>query len=215
MAYDTVTKTYSLTRVDPQFFPHLQTRLNPALVASTVYPAGSILGELTGTPGTFGLTITISNMALTSNVVTVTTKGLHGLSVGDTVAVTAVTATTANGTGLAVLSVPSTTTFTYAKTASNITSAADTGTVVRNAGTSTPKAVLAVAYATDASGVIYLGSQASSDNGSTVNGATATFTGVYKQSELANFDAVVLAAWTGARVISGSVASGTALVEIG
>ncbi len=71
---------------------------------------------------------TITNVALTSNVVTITTAVAHGLGVGQIVTVAAVTNTAVNGT-YTIASVPSTTTFTYALTASNITSVADTGTV--------------------------------------------------------------------------------------
>ena len=74
-------------------------------------------------------TTTITNVALTSNVATITTASAHGLGVGQVVAVAAVTATTVNSTAATIASVPSSTTFTYSKTASNVTSAADTGTV--------------------------------------------------------------------------------------
>jgi N4-gp56 family major capsid protein len=73
-------------------------------------------------------TTTITNVALTSNVATITTAVAHGLGVGQVVTVAAVTATTLNGT-FTIASVPTTTTFTYALTATNVTSAADTGTV--------------------------------------------------------------------------------------
>jgi N4-gp56 family major capsid protein len=73
-------------------------------------------------------TVAITNTALTSNVVTITTAVAHGLGVGQVVTVAAVTSTGLNGT-YTIASVPSTTTFTYALTASNIASAADTGTV--------------------------------------------------------------------------------------
>jgi hypothetical protein len=66
----------------------------------------------------------ITNKALTSNVATLTTAAAHGLSVGQTVSITNVD-TTFNGT-FVVLSVPTTTTFTYAKTATDVTSAAVT-----------------------------------------------------------------------------------------
>lgn len=72
---------------------------------------------------------TITNVALTSNVATVTTSANHGLKVGDSVTVAATTATGMNGT-FTIASVPTATTFTYAKTNANITSAADTGTVL-------------------------------------------------------------------------------------
>ena len=75
-----------------------------------------------------GTTTTITNVALTSNVVTVTTAVAHGLGVGQVVTVAATTNTAINGT-YTIASVPSTTTFTYALTASNITSVADTGSV--------------------------------------------------------------------------------------
>jgi len=73
-------------------------------------------------------TISITNVALTSNVATITTASAHGLGVGQVVAVAAVTATTVNSTAATITAVTSTT-FSYAKTASNVASAADTGTV--------------------------------------------------------------------------------------
>jgi hypothetical protein len=71
---------------------------------------------------------TISNVARTSNVVTVTTASIHGYAVGHIVTVAATTNTSINGT-FTVTGTPTTTTFTYAQTASNITSVADTGSV--------------------------------------------------------------------------------------
>lgn len=71
---------------------------------------------------------TISNVARTTNVVTITTSTAHGYSVGDSVTVTATTNTGVNGTAT-IATVPTTTTFTYTKTGSDIPSAADTGTV--------------------------------------------------------------------------------------
>jgi hypothetical protein len=73
------------------------------------------------------ITATISNKALTSNVATLTTSSAHGLSIGMEIVVTGVDATF-NGT-YTIASVPSTTTFTYAKTASNVASQAATGSV--------------------------------------------------------------------------------------
>jgi hypothetical protein len=75
----------------------------------------------------FSAALTVSNKALTSNVATITTSAAHGLFVGDTVKITGVD-TTFNGTW-AIATVPSTTTFTYARTASNVTSGASSGTV--------------------------------------------------------------------------------------
>ena len=73
------------------------------------------------------ITATVTNKALTSNVATLTTSAAHGLAVGMEIEVTGVDATF-NGT-YTISTVPSTTTFTYAKTASNVTSQAATGSV--------------------------------------------------------------------------------------
>ncbi len=92
---------------------------------------------VTGTPYLNGFTyttaaITIANTALTSNVATITTAANHGLSVGQLVVVVGATNTAFNGT-FAVASVPTTTTFTYAKTNANVTSASSVGQVDVNA----------------------------------------------------------------------------------
>jgi len=68
------------------------------------------------------ITASVSNKALTSNVATLTTSAAHGLSVGMEVVITGVDATF-NGT-YTITTVPTTTTFTYAKTATDVTSAA-------------------------------------------------------------------------------------------
>jgi hypothetical protein len=68
------------------------------------------------------ITNTTVNKALTSNVATLTTATAHTYLVGDIVVVASVDATF-NGT-YAITSVPSSTTFTYAKTASNVSSTA-------------------------------------------------------------------------------------------
>jgi len=75
-------------------------------------------------------TATISNIALTDNVATITTSAAHNLLVGDRVTIAGIAApnTALNGT-YAIVTVPSATTFTYAKTNANITSAAASGTV--------------------------------------------------------------------------------------
>jgi hypothetical protein len=75
----------------------------------------------------FSAALTVSNKALTSNVATITTSAAHGLFVGDTVKITGVDSTF-NGTWT-IATVPSTTTFTYARTATNVTSAASGGSV--------------------------------------------------------------------------------------
>jgi len=76
------------------------------------------------------ITATVSNKALTSNVATLTTSAAHGLAVGMEIEVTGVDATF-NGT-YTIATVPTTTTFTYSKTASDVPSAAATGTVISN-----------------------------------------------------------------------------------
>jgi hypothetical protein len=83
------------------------------------------VGEYANTVST--ITKTISNKALTSNVATLTTSATHGFAVGDIAVVTGVDATF-NGTHY-VKAVPTTTTFTFDKTATNVTSAAATGSV--------------------------------------------------------------------------------------
>lgn len=72
-------------------------------------------------------TATINNVALTSNVATITTAAAHGFTVGQTVTNAGLTNTVLNGAYI-VASVPTSTTFTFAKTNANITSVADAGT---------------------------------------------------------------------------------------
>ena len=71
------------------------------------------------------VTRTITNKALTSSVATLTTSAAHGFTVGQTVKVTGVDATF-DGTFI-ITAVPTTTTFSYALVAANVTSAAATG----------------------------------------------------------------------------------------
>jgi len=71
---------------------------------------------------------TITNVAKTSGVVTITTSADHGFSVGDSVTVAATSTTAVNGT-FTVDTVPTTTTFTYLQAGGNIGSTVDTGTV--------------------------------------------------------------------------------------
>lgn len=80
------------------------------------------------------ITKTITNKALTNNVATLTTGTAHGITVGAKAVITGVDATF-NGTYY-VTAVPTTTTFSYAKTATNVTSAAvsPAGSVTFNAG---------------------------------------------------------------------------------
>jgi len=64
----------------------------------------------------------VNNKALTSNVATLSTSDAHGFAVGDVVGVSGVDSTFDGD--FTVVAIPTTTTFTYAKTASNVTSAA-------------------------------------------------------------------------------------------
>lgn len=75
---------------------------------------------------TVDVVATVTRKALTSNVATLTTGAIHGLAVGDSVVVADVDATF-NGT-YTVTVVPSLISFSYAKTASDVASVADTGT---------------------------------------------------------------------------------------
>jgi hypothetical protein len=70
---------------------------------------------------------TITNVAKTSGVVTITTSAAHGFSIGDSVTVAATSTTAVNGT-FTVDTVGSTT-FTYLQSGGNIGSTADSGTV--------------------------------------------------------------------------------------
>jgi N4-gp56 family major capsid protein len=74
-----------------------------------------------------GTTVSVTNKALTTNVATLTTAVAHGLGVGQVVTVSGVDSTF-NGT-YTITVVGTTTTFSYAKTASDVASAAATGTV--------------------------------------------------------------------------------------
>jgi hypothetical protein len=78
------------------------------------------------------ITVSINNKALTTNVATLTTTAAHGLCVGMEITITGVDATF-NGT-FTITGVPTSTTFTYAKVASNVSSTAvsPVGTGVTN-----------------------------------------------------------------------------------
>lgn len=80
------------------------------------------------------LSAVVNNKALTSDVATLTTASAHGFLAGQTVVVTGVDATF-NGT-YTISNVPSTTTFSYAKVAGNVASAAvsPVGSAVRQRG---------------------------------------------------------------------------------
>jgi hypothetical protein len=99
--------------------------LSTTLAIDALKDAGYVAADITTASA---VTPAISNVALTSNVATITTAAAHGFAVGDLVTVAAVTATTVNATLVAIATVPTTTTFTYAKTTGNVASAVDTGT---------------------------------------------------------------------------------------
>jgi hypothetical protein len=77
------------------------------------------------------ITKTVSNKALTSNVATLTTSAEHTYLAGDVVVVSGVDATF-NGT-YSIIDVPTNVTFTYEKIASNVTSAAASGSAAVSA----------------------------------------------------------------------------------
>ena len=85
------------------------------------------------------ITVSITNKALTSNVATLTTSAVHGLCTGMEIVITGVDATF-NGT-YTITAVPTTTTFTYAKTASNVAS-----TPVSPAGTGVAEVIHFIDY---------------------------------------------------------------------
>jgi hypothetical protein len=85
------------------------------------------------------ITVSITNKALTSNVATLTTSAVHGLCTGMEIVITGVDATF-NGT-YRITGVPTTTTFTYAKTATNVAS-----TPVSPAGTGVAEVIHFIDY---------------------------------------------------------------------
>jgi hypothetical protein len=76
-----------------------------------------------------GTTRTITNVARTSNVATITTSAAHGYTLGQSVTVAATTNTSFNGT-FTITGVPTTSTFTYADVDTDLASTADTGSTV-------------------------------------------------------------------------------------
>jgi hypothetical protein len=85
------------------------------------------------------ITVSITNKALTTNVATLTTSAVHGLCIGMQIVITGVDATF-NGEHR-ITSVPTTTTFTYAKTATNVAS-----TPVSPAGTGVAEVIHFIDY---------------------------------------------------------------------
>ena len=89
----------------------------------------AFVGEYAASVST--ITKTVSNKAITSNIATITTSTDHTYLPGDVVVVSGVDATF-NGT-YNIIAVPTTTTFTYAKTNANVTSAVATGSAAVSA----------------------------------------------------------------------------------
>ena len=105
--------------------------LTTALAVDALRDAGYETGNITTSSA---VTPAISNVALTSNVATITANA-HGYAVGQSVVIAGLTNTVLNGTY--TITAVTTNTFTYAKTNDNIVSVADTGTakVAAKAGT--------------------------------------------------------------------------------
>jgi hypothetical protein len=101
------------------------TKASGAVVATFSIAAAALSAAMTVNTS---ITKVISNKALTSNVATLTTSAVHGYVVGDVVTVSGVDETF-NGT-YTITVVGSTTTFAYAKVATNVSSVADTGASV-------------------------------------------------------------------------------------
>ena len=111
----TTVETQNLAVTDPAIF--VGTNNQADLVDLGIYTEYAI----TQSPA---ITATVINKQLTDNVATLTTSANHTYLAGDIVTITSVDATF-NGT-FNIISVPTTTTFTYAKTATNVTSTAVT-----------------------------------------------------------------------------------------
>jgi len=133
--------TFSLnstsTRADQDFswaFPPNGTP-TPQTVKAPTQVTYATAGSKTATLTVTDTQRTISNKALTSNVATLTTTVAHGFAIGQQVIVAGVGAPF-DGTWV-VASTPSGTTFTFADTAANVTSAASGGTAT---STGTPAA---------------------------------------------------------------------------
>jgi len=165
-----------------------------------------------GLVGEYAITISeisksVNNKALTDNVATLTTSEAHTYEVGDIVTVTGVDATF-NGV-YNIVTVPTATTFTYAKTAANVTSEAvsPVGTSVVNARR---KYAGLVRDASD--GIIKTFRDASTKPGNTVNFAEAGLTaGSLQTGEITATQATV----NGAAGITGNTTVGGTLTVTG
>ncbi len=118
----TVGQTVTINGVDATFNG---TYVVTAVPSTTTFSYVKVATNVSSTAITASYTVT--NKALTSNLATITTSVAHTLEVGDVVTVESVDATF-NGK-YRVYSVPTTTTFTYVKVDSNVTSASATGNV--------------------------------------------------------------------------------------
>lgn len=107
---------YAITAIAATTISYARTNANVASTAAT--GAASVAIHK-------GLSAVVTNKALTSNVATLTTQGPHGFTVGQRVTV-AITDTVFDGDFL--ITAVTSTTFSYAKTNANVTSAAATGT---------------------------------------------------------------------------------------
>ena len=103
------------------------------VIGSYTNPTGVVVSHFGAAPLQFrslyvrgGPSATITNKALTANVATLTTAAVHGYAAGQRIVVAGVDATF-NGT-FVIVAVPTTTTFTYAKTAADVASVASGGT---------------------------------------------------------------------------------------
>ncbi|MCX6423657.1 MAG: glycine-rich protein, partial [Actinobacteria bacterium] len=126
---------------------------------------------------------TVTNKSLASNVATLTTSLPHGFAVGAAIVVAGVDATF-NGS-FTVTSVPTTTTFRYAKTASNVASTLSSGTVRgpslwSNSASLASRAIVAGGgggagyYAAGGAGGGLVGGSSSGSSGTTSFGGTQT-----------------------------------------
>jgi hypothetical protein len=113
-AYDTGDARYEMPEIVAEF-----TATGTGYVFNTVY-------VVLGTPDTF----TISDTELTDNVATITTTAEHGFTAGRTVIISGATNAVFNGTYV-ITGTPSVTTFTYAKTNANVSSAASSGSAIQ------------------------------------------------------------------------------------
>jgi hypothetical protein len=129
----TTTAAHNLTLGQTVVISDIDSTFNGTYIVSTVptnttftyaKPATANVSSVAITPA-----LTVSNKALTSNVATLTTTAAHGLVVGQVVTVASV-ASPFNGK-FTVVSVPSTTTFTYRVTGTNadVVSGASSGSI--------------------------------------------------------------------------------------